>query len=187
MDKPARFEIESFMQVIVNAAGYLNAAWDAGRFHTTGEIHRVTPEIVDKLAGADDTSHHRPRVYSDTQLEIESQLFRVLACNVHHLQRHARHSRGMVWAWARQTANRHVAVANGFDLFDSQFLGQLIKPAEQAIEHLHDIDSGRLAGERCEPHNGPKQHSHIRKSIRYLMLAALQARCDLAGKDIQQE
>ena len=60
-DHTAGFEGELILELFVDRARYLNRVGDATRFHSTGQIDGVAPQIVDIFALADDARHHRDR------------------------------------------------------------------------------------------------------------------------------
>ncbi|KFP87891.1 hypothetical protein N311_06931, partial [Apaloderma vittatum] len=61
---------------------HLYTALDAGGVHPAGDVHRVPPDVVEQLGGADDAGGEGPVVKADPQLKIEPQ--HVVVEVVHH-------------------------------------------------------------------------------------------------------
>lgn len=49
----------ALLQDLVGLLGDLDLAADAGAVHAAGQVHRLAPDVVLRLLGADDAGHHR--------------------------------------------------------------------------------------------------------------------------------
>lgn len=63
---------------------HLNAAEHAGRLHARRHVHRVAPNVVLRLGGADDARHHGPDVDADAQLEVVEAVLVDAVQHLHH-------------------------------------------------------------------------------------------------------
>ncbi|KFQ24967.1 hypothetical protein N331_10230, partial [Merops nubicus] len=61
---------------------HLDAALDAGGVHPAGDVHSVTPDVIQQLGGADDPGGEGAVVKADPKLEIKPQ--HVVVEVVHH-------------------------------------------------------------------------------------------------------
>jgi hypothetical protein len=57
-DAAVRLKLKALMKMSMGRCRNLNTIWQAVRFHATGDVHRVAPDIVNKLVRPDDPSHH---------------------------------------------------------------------------------------------------------------------------------
>src|SRR5476651_890561 len=106
---------------------HLDAVGHAARFHAAGEVHGVTPQIVDVLAAADHACNHGAGIDADPELHDDVILERMFARDVDHTDRHAHHALGVVLDRLGQAAHRHVGVAHGLDFLDADLLGRHIE------------------------------------------------------------
>ncbi|KFP28342.1 hypothetical protein N325_10682, partial [Colius striatus] len=101
---------------------HLYAALDAGGVHPAGNVHSVTPNVIQQLGSADDPSSQGPVVKANPQLEIKPQ--HVVVEVIHHphhffgkFEQGLQVSVGMVAVLALrgvQARSRHVGCPDGF-------------------------------------------------------------------------
>src|SRR5262245_24802964 len=68
LDAAARLEHELVLELFVDRPRHLDGIRQAARFHAAREVYRVAPQIVDVLALADHTRHHRAGVDAHAEL-----------------------------------------------------------------------------------------------------------------------
>ena len=159
----------------------------SGRLHAAGQVHGVAPQIVDEFDRADDASHHRPGVETDTELQVGATIPIELPKNAKHVQSHLGHYSGVVRTRLRQTAYCHVAITNRLDLLDAVPLAGRVKPAKQVIEQRNQFPSRCLRRESGEAYHIGEKNRDLSKSVGDALLAVLQALRDRARQDVQKQ
>src|SRR5262249_53704824 len=65
LDYASFFEVKPLRELVTGLGRDLNFPRFAGRFHARGDVHGVTPYIVEELARANDTGHDGARCNAD--------------------------------------------------------------------------------------------------------------------------
>src|ERR1700756_4755472 len=134
LDHAAGFELVTVLEAFVDGARDLNLSGHAGRLHAACEVYGVSPEVVDEFGGSDNAGDNGTGVDADAKLEVEAFFRGVSTSRFRHAECHAGHAVGVIGAWTRESADGHVAVADGFDFLDAQLLSGFVIQAEKAIE-----------------------------------------------------
>ena len=113
--------------------------------HSAGRVHRVAPQVVNKLADANHTAHHGPRM--DPDPDRKGVLGGVGGGLVGHDrplhgQRHFRHRRHTVRVRIRNPPHHHVGIPDRLDFFEAIGIGQRVKGGKNVIELLHQLARG---------------------------------------------
>jgi hypothetical protein len=74
VDAAVRLEPKSLAKVSTGCCRDLDAVWQAVRLHSTGDVHRITPDVVDEFVGSYDPGHHVARMNADAHLQGVRQL-----------------------------------------------------------------------------------------------------------------
>jgi hypothetical protein len=128
----------------------LNSASQAARLHATRNDYCVAPQIVDELVLANDAGDDRTAIDPGPHLQVIA-IPSVKVCQyLKHIQsgvcspcRVSSHGLG-------NARNRHVAIANGFDLLEAAGIGDGIELRKNFIEKKHKLPrrrGGREFGE----------------------------------------
>ena len=112
--------------------GALNVVGQPGRVHPRGDIDRIAPDVVLRLAGANDARHHRAHVQAHSQHEIVVGVVVDLRQPFPHLKDHLHqtgHAVGGVGGvpfrnavLGNETNRSHKAAAHRLDLLDGAVL-----------------------------------------------------------------
>ena len=108
LDSATAFELKAFLQPLVHASRDLDSPRHTCRFHPTGKVHRIAPEIVDELSDSYHPCDNGTGVEPDAQLEVQPLLLCVLPCRFRHAERHepfGQRGRSRAWASRRQPCN----------------------------------------------------------------------------------
>ena len=185
-DRALRPAVERVLDQFVGAAGDLDRAALALRFHAAGDVHDVAPQIVDELLAADHARHHRPGVDADAEGEpptAEGARRRSPpACR-------ARDRPGprMVGALGRYAGRDHVAVADGLDLLDTVAVDQAIEAVEDLVEQIDEFERRHGSGHRREVHRVREQDAGCGVVGGDGALLALQHLRDVLRQDVEQQ
>lgn len=85
------------------------------------------PDIVDRPVLTDKASDHLPGVDANSHFERFVKAFPGFAHGIDHSKSHLRNRKCVTRSFFRQSAGRHVGIADGLYFFDLKALGQLIK------------------------------------------------------------
>ncbi len=58
VDTAVRIETKVLMEVLMSRCRDLDTIRQAVRLHSTGDVHRVTPDVIDEFMGPYDPSYH---------------------------------------------------------------------------------------------------------------------------------
>src|ERR1700704_5967573 len=135
-NRSSRIEGKSSLQSFEHRFADVSPTGRALRFKPACRVHRITPDVVNELADANDAGNDAPGLQSDAQTEA-AELAIQLADVFVHRQGHSGHSGEMIRILLDQATGDHVAVANGLDLFQLVVVGEFIKPGENTVQRLN--------------------------------------------------
>src|SRR5439155_12830452 len=113
----------------------LHATGYAVRFHPAGNIHGVTPDIVEEQAPADDASHHLAGVDADADLQGGGGALVETVQHFDHVERHVRRPRRMIDGRRGYAGGGHVRIPERLDLLESALVGEAVEEGEDLLEH----------------------------------------------------
>uniref|UniRef100_A0A182J3C9 Uncharacterized protein n=1 Tax=Anopheles atroparvus TaxID=41427 RepID=A0A182J3C9_ANOAO len=139
----APLEVVALAEHRYAVAADLDSAGHAGRVHAARDVHRVAPDVVVQLAGADHAGRHVAEVVADAHDQVE--LEQVAVERFHHLL----HGEGEVEQRVQvlvvltpaarvETGRGHERAADRLDLLHAAELGpgeQLVEVADQLVQH----------------------------------------------------
>jgi hypothetical protein len=111
----------------------------------------------------------------------------VIAQDVAHRQRHVGDGGRVVRVAVVEAARHHVGVADGLDLLQAEFLGQLVEGGEDAVEHGEHLGRRHALGDVGEVHDVGEHHGHVGEAVGDGLVAALQPLGHRAGQDVEQQ
>ncbi|RLW01446.1 hypothetical protein DV515_00008045 [Chloebia gouldiae] len=150
---------------------HLDAALDAGGVHPAGDVHRVPPDVIQQLGGADDPGREGAVVKADAEFKVKPQ--HVVVEVIHHphhffgkFKKGLQVPVGMAAVLALrgvQPRRRHVGGPDGFDLLDAAVVGfaqQLIEVPDELVEDSVALLATLvvLLVELAEVHDAGKDH-----------------------------
>src|ERR1044072_5133318 len=112
----SRLESKPSLQSLEHRFADVSTTGRAMRFKPACGVYRVTPDVVNEFADADDARNDAADLQPDAQTEAAELAVRLADVFVHR-QRHRGHSGEMIGILLDQAAGNHVAVADGLDLF----------------------------------------------------------------------
>src|SRR5205823_5449114 len=107
--------------------GDLDAARHAMRLHAAGQIHRVAPEIVNELPGANHPGDHGAGIDPNPELQRFAIVTTEARYLTPHLNRHRHYRLSVVVTRFRQPADDHVGIANRLYLLQPMMLGEPVE------------------------------------------------------------
>src|SRR5439155_10817550 len=186
-DHATWLELETVFEQLVGCFANMDAAGDAVRLHAARRIDGVAPDIEHELLKADDATDARAGFDANPKIDLT---FAARAAPVEaraNVQCHPRNGRGVPGSTAGNPRDAHPVVANSPDLFDAVPLGGAVELGEDFVQELDHLFRLELVGQRREADDVREEDRRCVVGVRDRTLAGLQARRDLAGKDVQQQ
>src|SRR4051812_11520579 len=118
-DFAAVLESERLLQRLADYMGDVDSIRRATRFHPTGGVYGIAPQIIDEFTGADDAGDNGARVDPDPNAQLRATGHIELADTLEHAERETGHFRGMIRLMVRYATDRHVTVADRLDFLDA--------------------------------------------------------------------
>src|SRR5215213_624388 len=138
VDHAARLKSERALEASIDRFGHLDSIGQAVRFHSTGRIHRVAPDVIAELLAADHAGYGRAHMNPDTAAHRVGAA-RHLPELIGQGKSHVGDPFGVIGCRLRQAANDHVRVTDRLDLLEAEPVDKSIGDAEDLVEQLHDF------------------------------------------------
>lgn len=177
----------------------LNAALHAGGVHSAADVHRVAPDVVEQLGGADHSGGEGSVVEPDPQLEFKAQhVFVEVVDQAHHFQGELEQGSqvgvrvGLVAALLRVEARRrHVGGADGLDFLDVGEVGlaqELVEVPDEFVQDAVALFAALVAllVELAEVDDAGEDDAHV-VVVLGVALCHLQLLGHVDGDDVPQE
>ena len=68
VDAAVRLDSKVLVEVPIGCCRNLDTVRQAVRLHSTGDVHRVTPDVIGEFMGPDDSRHHVAGMHADAHL-----------------------------------------------------------------------------------------------------------------------
>ena len=148
VDVAMRLKLKVLVNVQTGRSRDLDTVRHAMRFHTTGDVHGIAPNVVHEFVGPDDPRHHVARVHPEAHLQRDRQVVIRPLDSLEHRQRRISDRVRIVRARLGHAAGQHVGVSNRLDFFDPKTERQLVKLRKQSVQKPNHV-SGRQLGRKC--------------------------------------
>ena len=173
-DYLAVLQVKLCAQQVCRTGADAHAAAHAGRFHAAGDVYRVPPHIISKLADANHTGHNRPAVDAHADFKVGALRPVEGLDRLEHLKPHVGHRLRMVCAGLRHPAHQHEIIANRLDFFQPAAFRYQVKRGHHFIQKAHQVRRTGCARELGERHQVGEQHRYAIVAVCNQLLAKLE-------------
>src|SRR3984957_7033185 len=135
LNRPTGLAIEMFTDKVEGIARDLDDAAGAVGFHAACHIDRLTPQVVDEFAAADDARDHRAGVDADAEGE-PSATEGPLADLFLHIQCEVDQRFSVIHPLAWHACSDHVTVADRLDLLQLVLVDKIVEALEYFVEQI---------------------------------------------------
>src|ERR1017187_1932124 len=120
VDAAMRLEPKVLLEMLMGCCRDLDTIRQAVRLHSTGDVHCITPDVIDEFVGPYDPGYHVARMNTDAHLQGNRQLAVHPLDRRDHRQRYIGNRMGVVRSRLGQAASHHVGISERLDLLDPE-------------------------------------------------------------------
>ena len=131
------------------------------RFQARGQVHRLAPDVVGKLVGADHPGHDGAARDADADAQVDALRLRQLGHDAGQRQRQPGEAAAMVVLRAADSGHGHIAVADGLDLLHAMERREPVEFRDEAVEDLHRARRAERLRQRSEADEIGEHHGGI--------------------------